>query len=174
VETEGPAHCINCGTRLDGDARFCGRCGAPRWSPGPPHEEARAGTRPSPSRPVSLGILPWAYAAGAIFLLVWATQILAVFVSPAGRSQVLDQLAHAGYPATYRAPALVAFAVIQMTGLLVAAGLHGAAYYGLRRVRRWGWLAAVVVAAVWSLLLVGIPVLIRLTSKEVRQTFGVA
>ena len=29
---------------------------------------------------------------------------------------------------------------------LVAVGLHAAAFYGLRRKARWGWLAAVVVA----------------------------
>jgi hypothetical protein len=68
---------------------------------------------------------------------------------------------------------LTAYWIVLIGGSLVAAGLHGAAFYGLRRFRRWGWIAAVVVAALWSLLIVGIPVLIRLVSRNVRQAFGV-
>src|SRR5436190_15940503 len=45
---------------------------------------------------------------------------------------------------------------------------RSAAYYGLRRLRIWGWIAAVIVAAGWSVVLVGIPILIILDRKSTR------
>lgn len=68
---------------------------------------------------------------------------------------------------------LNAYVVVFIGGLLVGTALHGLAFYGLRRFRRWGWISAVVVASLWSLLIVGIPVLIRLVNRNVRQAFGV-
>ena len=68
---------------------------------------------------------------------------------------------------------LTGYVAVFVGGLLVAAALHGSAFYGLRRFRRWGWIAAVVVASLWSLLIVGIPVLLRLLNRNVRQAFGV-
>jgi hypothetical protein len=114
-----------------------------------------------------LGVLPWLYAAGAIFCLVWATRTLAYLLAPAGRSQL------SGMSGDLRPTAVIisGFALIGMA--LVAVGLHAAAFYGLRRRARWGWLAAVVVAGFWSLLIVGLPVLLRLISRNVREAFGV-
>jgi hypothetical protein len=68
---------------------------------------------------------------------------------------------------------LAIYWVILIGGSLVAAALHGTAFYGLRRFRRWGWIAALVVASLWSLLIVGIPVLVRLVNRNVRQAYGV-
>jgi hypothetical protein len=191
VTPEGTGYCIHCGARLETGHRFCWSCGAPRWSP-----EAGEGTPPAPpdagrappvpgtpvfsGRPVSaatpavsLGLLPWFYAAGAILFLVEATQGLAYLLSPAGRAQLTAELTRQGVAASMQQGVLAAYWVILIGGSLVAATLHAAAFYGLRRLRRWGWISAVVVAALWSLLIVGIPVLVRLVSRSVRQAFGV-
>ena len=37
----------------------------------------------------------------------------------------------------------------------------------------WGWIAAVIVAAAWSLLLVGIPMLILLSRTSTRHAYGI-
>ncbi|HXM57458.1 MAG TPA: hypothetical protein VOB72_18820, partial [Candidatus Dormibacteraeota bacterium] len=191
VATEGTGYCIDCGAKLEAAHRFCWRCGAERWTPesgGAPPEPGRA--PPTPGTPVfgaapppapapavtpvaSLGLLPWLYAAGAILFLVEATQGLAYLLSPGGRAQLLAELARQGVTAAYQDDVLTAYWIVLIGGSLVAAALHGTAFYGLRRFRRWGWIAAVVVAALWSLLIVGIPVLIRLVSRDVRQAFGV-
>jgi hypothetical protein len=52
--------------------------------------------------------------------------------------------------------------------------LHGIAYYGLKRLRVWGWIAAVIVAGAWSLVVVGIPVLVFLLRRQTRQAYGVS
>jgi hypothetical protein len=177
-------YCIKCGSKLEAGHRFCWNCGSQRWTPEQePQSQPQSAERPSPDRPelrgrtagprASLGLLPWFYGAGAIFFLVWATQALAVFLSPVGRAQLAGELGRQGVPLSMRSGLLVANGVILISAALVAAALHGAAFHGLRRHRRWGWIAAVVVAAVWSLLIVGIPVLVRLLSRDVRQSFGV-
>jgi hypothetical protein len=120
-----------------------------------------------------LGLLPWFYAAGAIFFLMWATQALAVFVSPAGRAQLISDIAKQGYTAAQQPWVLLGQGFFVLGAALIAAVLHATAFYGLRRVRRWGWLAAVVIAGFWSLLLVGIPILRRLLSPPIRHAYGV-
>jgi hypothetical protein len=190
VVTEGTGFCIHCGARLEAAHRFCWSCGAARWTPeteaAPASEPERAPPTPGTSvfaaprtavpeapRPVSLGLLPWFYAAGAVLLLVEATQVLAYLLSPGGRNQLAAELTRQGVAASVQGEVLAGYAVFLVGGSLVAAALHAAAFYGLRRFRRWGWIAAVVVAALWSLLIVGIPVLVRLVNRSVRQAFGV-
>lgn len=121
----------------------------------------------------SLGLLPWLYAAGAILFLVEGTEAVASLASPDGRAQALADLSHQGVPPSMQMSVLVLRWIIVIGGSAVAAALHGAAFYGLRRLRRWGWISALVVAAIWSLVIVGIPVLVRLVNRNVRQTFGV-
>jgi len=123
--------------------------------------------------PPSLGLLPWFYAAGAVFFLIQATQALAQVLSPAARSEFAAELARQGFGSTMQPDVVTAYWLVLIAGCLVAAGLHSMAFYGLRRRRRWGWIAALVVAALWSLLIVGIPVLVRLVSRNIRQAFGV-
>lgn len=139
----------------------------------PPPGPVRSGVATSAARPVDLGLLPWLYAAGAVFFLVWATQALALLLAPAGRGQLVTEMARQGIPADAQNMVLIVYGVILIGAALAAAALHAAGFYGLRRRRWWGWLAAVVVAAFWSLLIVGLPVLLRLVSRNVRQTFGV-
>lgn len=189
MATEGTGFCIHCGARLETVHRFCWNCGAARWTPEgdanpPAPRPERAPPTPGTSvfaRPpaatvapvTNLGLLPWFYAAGAVLFLVEATQVLAYLLSPGGRSQLTAELSRQGVAASVQSEVLVGYAVFLVGGSLVAAALHGMAFYGLRRFRRWGWIAAVVVAALWSLLIVGIPVLVRLVSRGVRQAFGV-
>jgi hypothetical protein len=194
VAPEEAAFCIQCGSRLDAGHRFCWSCGAPRWTPDPV-EAPRApdGQRapPTPGMPVfgrqaapsapaqarapapGLGLLPWLYAAGAVVFLVEATQGLAYLVSAGGRAQLTVEMTKQGVPAAMQGDVLTAYWVILIGGSLVGAALHAAAFYGLRRFKRWGWIAAVIVAALWSLVIVGIPVLVRLVNRDVRRAFGV-
>ena len=108
-----------------------------------------------------------------MFFLIWATRTLALFVSSVGRDQLLTEMGRQGVTARDQPAVLIAYGLLLIGGALAAAGLHAAAFYGLRRHRRWGWLSAVVVAAIWSLALVGVPVLLRLINRNVRQSFGV-
>jgi biotin transporter BioY len=55
---------------------------------------------------------------------------------------------------------------------IVAAAIHGLAFYGLRGRKRWGWAAAVLVAGLWSLVLVGIPFLYVLLKRSTRRAYG--
>ena len=95
-----------------------------------------------------------------------------MLLAPAGRTQLVTEMARQGVPADAQAMALVVYGVFLIGAALAAAGLHAAAFYGLRRRRWWGWLAAVIVAGFWSLLIVGLPVLLKLVSRNVRQAFG--
>jgi hypothetical protein len=171
VSNQEPWYCIHCGAQLAAGQRYCGHCGAARWDP--PAEENLA---PSPAQPatsattaVSLGSLPAIYAMGAIWFLVMATLALATLVSPHGRGQVVGPNASLASPAHL----LILFAFELIVLPVMLAVLHGVAYYGLRRTARWGWLAAVVVAGCWSLVLLGIPVLIRLLQADIRRAFRV-
>ena len=176
--------CIQCGARLSDEDRFCSHCGTARWTPPEPvGTGGPAGPHPEPARPpgpeaaavpVSLGLLPWAYACGAVLALIWATQSLAMFLNPAGRAQLLQQITNQNVPESTRPGLLVFWGAFSVGLPLAAAALHAVSFYGLRRTARWGWLAAVIVAGLWSVILVGIPILRRLLSLEVRRTFGVA
>jgi hypothetical protein len=197
LASEGGSYCVECGARLEPSHRFCPRCGAARWTPpedapgeppaippqpvsaspppgAPPPPSGAALRATQPARAVAdLGLLPWLYAAGAVFFLVWATQALAFILAPSGRSQLTTELARQGVGRDSQTAMLVVYGAGLMGAALVAVGLHAAAFYGLRRRRWWGWLAAVVVAGFWSLLIVGIPVLLRLVSRSVREAFEV-
>lgn len=173
---EEAGYCIACGARLEPAHRYCWSCGAPRWTQLPPSLPGGGGpSGPDGGRRAAdyLGLLPWFYAAGAIFFLIWATQALAVFLSPAGRASLAATMSAQGIAPSMQPGLLVAYGVLLVGAALFAAALHGAAFYGLRRHRRWGWMSAVVVAALWSLLVVGIPVLLRLVDRNVRRSFGV-
>ncbi|HKC20466.1 MAG TPA: hypothetical protein VKE27_12650 [Candidatus Dormibacteraeota bacterium] len=127
---------------------------------------------PDPSPSPVLRWLPYLFAAGAIFWLVNLTQAAALAAAPVGRAQLEQTLANAGL--TQNAPALLAvYFVVVLVFEGTAAGLHGAAFYGLRGRRWWGWVVAVIVAGAWSLVLVGIPVLVFLLQRQTRQAYGV-
>jgi hypothetical protein len=183
VNLPGAGFCIRCGAELDPGHRFCWRCGAARYeAPAAPEPPERAppspGTQPFaaaalPQRSPSLGWLQFFYAAGAVFWLVSLAQTAAVVANPDGRSQLSRQLAGSGIPAADLPSALIAYCVSALLLTIVAATVHGVAFYGLRAHRRWGWAAAVLLAGLWSIVLVGIPFLYVLLKPATRQAYGV-
>jgi hypothetical protein len=132
---------------------------------------SRPPTPPAPSR--YLKWLPYLFAAGAIFWLVQLTQAAAMVAAPAGRDQLQSALANAGITRNVSS-VLVLYLAVVFFFEVVAVVLHGTAYYGLKRLRIWGWIAAVIVAGAWSLVVVGIPVLVFLLQRQTRQAYGVS
>lgn len=182
------AHCISCGLVLQAEHRFCPRCGAPRWyyppapytaaqtapptsPPGPPGPGVQAAAAPVlPIRPSRL--LPWFYAGAAVLWLISATQATALVISRAGRAQLAQQIDAGGLgPATQGG--VLALGLAQVLFFVAAACLHAIAFYGLRARRRWGWLTAVLLAGLWSLVLVGIPLLVVLLRPSTRRFYGI-
>lgn len=171
VSNEIPWYCITCGSPLVAGHRYCGNCGAARWDPpaGESRPPAPAQSPTSTTTAVTLGPLPTIYAMGAVWFLVVATLALATLISPHGRGQLIGTNMGLA-PPTYM---MLSFAFEGIALPVLLAVLHGVAFYGLRRTARWGWVAAVVVAGFWSVILLGIPVLIRLLQPDVRRACGV-
>jgi len=144
------------------DASRCEMCDAPRWDPSSTPAVAPP-SRPQPGQ--VLGTTPWFFALASIFLLVWATSALAVVLNAAGRARLAAGVGGSAADAAIYSAVLIAIAVI-------LAGLHGLVFYDLRGGRRRGWITAIVLAALWSLILVGLPVLVRLLGRRTRQAFG--
>ena len=178
--------CIECGARLDPGARMCPRCGTERWPPTPPpRPEPQPDRRPVTSgaerRPLTstevqatVASIPWIYAVGAFLnagLLAW---VLAEGITSGGRANWNSTLAQAGIPASQFAASRIELTVIFGVLLLLLAAAHAAAYQGLRAKKRWGWILGVVLAALWSIVLTGIPVLAKLVQRQVRAAYGVS
>jgi hypothetical protein len=134
-------------------------------------------SRPAPPPPPApnsrLRWLPYLFAAGAVFWLVELTQSAAMVAAPIGRDQLYEAVVKAGVTRNTTA-VLALYLVIIFVIEVAAAVLHGMAYYGLKRLRAWGWIAAVIVSAAWSLVLVGIPVLVFLLRRQTRQAYGIS
>lgn len=116
--------------------------------------------------------LPYLFGAGAVFWLIQLTQFAAYLINPVGRDQLVQALVAAGFQRN-AAQLLTVEAVIIVFLEVCAAVLHGAAFYGLRRFAVWGWVAATLVSAAWSLVLLGIPVLVFLLRRQTREAYGV-
>ena len=116
--------------------------------------------------------LPFIFAAGAVFWLVQLAQFAAIVAAPAGRDQLHQALVSAGVKGDI-STFMVIEAIVIFFLVIVAAVLHATAYFGLKARRPWGWIAAVIVAAAWSLLLVGIPVLVLLIRSSTRHAYGI-
>jgi hypothetical protein len=127
---------------------------------------------PSPAPSPWLRWIPFLFAAGAIFWLVNLTQTAALAASPVGRGQLEQMLINTGLTQNASAFLVIYFAAVLMFEV-TAAGLHGAAFYGLRSMRWWGWVVAVIVAGAWSLVLIGIPVFVFLLQRQTRKAYGV-
>ena len=138
-----------------------------------------AGTQPfHPQAPKvapapALRWLPFVFAAGAVFWLVVLVQFAAIAAAPAGREQLHQSLVNAGVTQNVWTVVIVESTIV-VAFEVSAAALHAAAYFGLRRLRSWGWIAAVIVTAAWCLVLVGIPVLVVLLRRTTRQVYGIS
>jgi hypothetical protein len=126
----------------------------------------------APTQPVGLRWLPFVFGAGAVFWLVQLAQFAAIIAAPAGREQLNQALVQAGVKGDL-ATLIVYEAILVFFIVIVAAVLHGTAYFGLRARKPWGWIAAVIVAAAWSLILIGIPVLVLLLRSNTRHAYGI-
>ena len=127
---------------------------------------------PKPVPPPNLRWLPFLYGAGAIFWLVQLAQFAAVVAAPAGRDQLRQAVENAGAKGDVSTYMAVEIGVV-LFFVIAAASLHAIAYFGLRRRRPWGWIAAVIVAAAWSLVLIGIPVLVVLARSGTRHAYEI-
>jgi hypothetical protein len=127
---------------------------------------------PKPPPPAGLRWLPFIFGAGAIFWLVQLAQFAAVVAAPVGRDELHQALVQAGLKGD-----LSTWIVIEATLVFffvgAAACLHATAYFGLRARKPWGWIAALIVAAAWSLILVGIPVLYVLIKSSTRHAYQI-
>ena len=165
------------------DHRFCPRCGAERWSAPddkgssrPPPGAGSQPFHPAAPRPVTssrLRWLPYLFAAGSVFWLIQLVQFAAVIAAPGGRDQLRHALIDAGITHDLSTVLIVESALVLLFEA-TAAALHAAAYFGVRKLRAWGWITAVIVAAAWSLILVGIPLLVFLMKKATRQAYGIS
>jgi len=117
--------------------------------------------------------LPYLFAAGAVFWLVELTRFGAYLAAPAGRDVLTQALVNGGFTGNVNA-ALTGESVMIFVFGLSAAVLHGVAYYGLRRMRIWGWITAVIVAAGWSVVVIGIPILVILLRRSTREAYGIS
>jgi hypothetical protein len=126
---------------------------------------------PTPS--TGLRLLPYLFAAGAVFWLVELTRFAAYLAAPAGRALLEDTLVKNGVTGDIGAILVIESVLIFFFGVS-AAVLHGAAYYGLKRLRAWGWVTAVIASAGWSLVLLGIPVLVLLLRRSTREAYGIS
>jgi hypothetical protein len=117
--------------------------------------------------------LPYLYAAGAVFWLVELAQLAGVLAASNGRDQLRDALVHAGITNDVSTWLVVESAIVVLFEA-TAAVLHAAAYFGLKKLRLWGWICAVIVAGAWSLVLIGLPVLVVLLQRPMRRTFGIS
>ncbi|TMB42426.1 MAG: hypothetical protein E6J53_09785 [Chloroflexi bacterium] len=123
--------------------------------------------------PSTLRWLPYLFAAGAVFWLVELAQLSAVIAAPVGREELKQALLKAGLTSDINVWLAVETGLVFLFEV-TATALHATAYYGMRKLRLWGWIAAVMVAVGWSLVLIGLPVLIFLLRRPTRQAFGIS
>jgi hypothetical protein len=128
---------------------------------------------PKPVPPASLRWLPYLFGAGAIFWLVELAQWAAVVAAPAGRDRLRQGVEQAGVTGGEVSTWIAIEIGVVLFFTIAPASLHAAAYFGLRRRRPWGWIVAVIVAAAWSLVLVGIPVLVVLVRSSTRRAYEI-
>jgi hypothetical protein len=134
--------------------------------------EPAAPKPPAPAPQAALRWLPFVFGAGAVFWLIQLAQFAAIIAAPAGRDQLHQALVQSGVKGDL-STLIVVEAVLVFFFVIVAAFLHATAYFGLRARKPWGWIAAVIVAAAWSLVLIGIPVLIVLLRSSTRRANGI-
>lgn len=147
------------------DHLYCPRCGARR---------RLSSLQPAPERsPTATRWLPFLFAAGAVFWLIELVQFAAVVAAPAGRDQLTQTLVKAGIKGDVTTVLVLECSIVFLIEV-AAVALHACAYYGLRRIKVWGWVAAVITSVAWSLVLIGIPVLVYLLQRPTREAYGIS
>jgi hypothetical protein len=160
-EPEPAWYCVDCGVRLRPEHEYCWNCGARRYRV--PESPAAAATvtpaRPARSSPVpGLAGARFFFAFWGVLLAVWATYTLALLLY---------------YSTTASRPAL-AISGLEIAAAALLALLHAVAYHGVTGFRRGGWVVGVVVAGLWSLVLIGLPALYVMLLRSTREAFGLA
>ena len=120
-----------------------------------------------------LRLLPYLFAAGAVFWLIQLAQFAAIVAAPAGRDELRTALVSAGIKSDLNTVLVVESTIVFLLEV-GAAAIHAAGFYGLRRLRPWGWVAAVIASAAWSLVIVGIPILVFLFRRQTREACGIS
>lgn len=154
----GAWYCVDCGVRLNPEHEFCWYCGARRWrGDGVPDAPAAGRARQRAQvAPPGLGGLRFFLGFWGVLLMVWATYRLAQILYFRPGAALEDVALNGG---------LVAAAVL-------LALLHAVAFHGVSAYRVSGWVVAVVVAGLWSVILVGLPPLYVLLLRSTREAFG--
>jgi hypothetical protein len=123
-------------------------------------------------QPGGLRWLPFVFGAGAVFWLVELAQSAATIAAPAGRAQIQQMFVQGGVKGDLTTPTVI-YAIGVFLFVIVAASLHATAYFGLKARKSWGWIVAVIVAGAWSLILIGIPILVVLMRSSTRHAYGI-
>lgn len=159
-ESEAAWYCVDCGVRLRPEHEYCWNCGARRWQTEPAAAPAapRAGRTDPQTRTGApgLGGLRFFFAFWGVLLMVWAAYRLAVVLYVVPGAATEEIVLNAGL----------------ITAAVLLAGLHALAFHGISSLRVGGWVVGVVVAGLWSLILVGLPALYILLLRSTRDAFG--
>ena len=126
-----------------------------------------------PQVPQVLRWLPYLYAGGAFFWRIELAQLAGGLAASNGWDQLQQALVHAGITRDVSTWMIVESAIVVLFEV-TAAALHAAAYFGMKKLRLWGWICAVIVAGAWSLIVIGIPVLVVLLQRPTRRAFGMS
>ena len=127
---------------------------------------------PRAAPPSALRWLPYLFGAGAVLWLVQLAQFAAIVAAPNGRDELHQAMVRTGVRGDLSTLFVVElFIVFFFVG--AAASMHAIAYFGLRAHKPWGWVAALIVSAGWSLVLIGIPVLYVLAKATTRRAYGI-
>lgn len=114
------------------------------------------------------------FGAWTIYWLVSLAVNGAHVAAPKGRAELLAELIQVGISRDQIRTYFPVFAGLQVAIPAGFAAAHGAAFLGLRRRSRAGWVAAVVLAGLWSVVLIGIPLLYMLMRPSTRRACGMA
>lgn len=183
MATPGAGFCIACGATLDARHRFCWNCGTARWTPSvdpaavrPPPGPGTAPFEPAaqqaPGTTTGLTLLWIFFGAWAIYWLISLAVNGAQVAAPKGRAELFSNLVKAGMSPDQLSLFFPIFITLQVAVPAGFAAAHGAAFFGLRRRTPAGWVTAVVLAGLWSVVLVGIPLLYVLMRPSTRRACG--
>jgi hypothetical protein len=122
--------------------------------------------------PAVVGIVTFLSAAGTVFFLVSVAQMGAYILHPGGLAALRAEMVSQGIPEPQSMTAFLASSLFGFGIALTAMALHLVTFVALQRRTAFGWVMAVLVSALWSLGLIGIPFLWLLLKSDTRRAFG--